>query len=101
MEDAFAIFAPGDALAPRYRSGETLFIHPTKPPAVGLDCFVRLRSPEGTVALLRHLGGDEAVIRFSSVTSTYLCSEVPRGEILTLERREIVQIGRIVLVATD
>ena len=101
VEDAFAIFAPGDVLAPRYRSAETLYIHPSKPPLVGSDCFVRMLEPERGVAILRHLGGEGSVVRFCPVSSLYPCTAVPHREILTLELGKVARIGRIVLIATD
>jgi plasmid maintenance system antidote protein VapI len=101
VEDAFAIYAPGDFLAPRFRSAETLYVHPNKPPTVGSDCFLRMRAPDRAMAVLRFLGSDAAALGFSSVSSPHPCTAVPRGEILTLNHNEVLQIGRIVLVATD
>lgn len=101
VEDAFAIYAPGEILAPRYRSAETLYVHPHRPPVVGADCYLRIRGPERSMAVLRFLGGDGTSLGFSSVSSPHPCTAVPRGEILTLKRDEVLQIGRIVLIATD
>lgn len=100
IEDAFAIYAPGDLLAPRYRTAETLYVHPRKPPVVGLDCFVRMRVPDRAVAVLRYLGSDRAVLGFSAVSSPYPCAAVPQREIFTLKEHEVLLVGRIVLVAT-
>lgn len=101
VEDAFAIFAPGDILRPRYRSAEVLHIHPRRPPVAGSDCLLRMRDPEGAAALLRYLGENETAIGFSSVTSPYPCGAVPHSEVITIMRRDVAQIGRIVLISAD
>jgi hypothetical protein len=100
VEDAFAIYAPGDFLAPRYRAAETLYVHPSKPPTVGSDCFVRMRTPDRAVAVLRYVGNDGEALGFSSVSSAHPCTAVPQREILTLKQHEILLIGRIMLLAT-
>src|SRR5690606_36977780 len=32
VQDAYAVYVDGDSMAPRYRAGETVYVHPTKPP---------------------------------------------------------------------
>lgn len=98
VEDAYAIFAPGDALAPRYRAGEVLYVHPTRPPVTGCDTLVRLRSPERAVAVLRFLASNDDVVRFTSVNSPHSCAAVRPDEVLSLNQRDILQMGRILLV---
>lgn len=98
VADAYAIFAPGDALAPRYRAGEVLFVHPTRPPVAGCDTLVRLRSPERAVAVLRYLSSTDEVVRFTSVNSPHSCTAVRPDEVLSLHHREILQMGRVLLI---
>jgi hypothetical protein len=76
-----------------------LYIHPTKPPTVGCDVFVRRRE-DNHVVLLRYLGAEGASSKFSSASSTFPCTAVPEADILTLNREKISQIGRVVLIAT-
>lgn len=96
---AFGLFVPDDGLAPRMRAGEVIYVHPHKPPVAGTDVVVRLRSPAGRIAVLRCRGGDERVVRFGPVTT----SRPPERheKTLDLERGEILQIGRIVLIAME
>jgi hypothetical protein len=94
----FGLFVPNDSLSPRVRAGELMYIHPHKPPAIGSDVCVRLRSAPGRIALLRHLGADEDAVRFTTMTN--LRPGRPE-EPLTIGRDEIAQIGRIVLIATE
>lgn len=101
VEGAFALFAPVDVLAPRFRSGDTLYVHPTKPPVVGADVFLRMLLPAGEGAVLRYLGGDGVRVRFSAVWSRHPCTAVPRDEVVTIGAKDIAQMGRIVLVAMD
>lgn len=98
VEGASGIFAPGDTLSPRYRSGDTLYVHPTKPATVGSDVLVRRREDKH-VALLRYLGGDDASLKFSSACSVYPCTSVPDDDVLSLNRESILQVGRIVLIS--
>jgi transcriptional regulator with XRE-family HTH domain len=100
VEGASGIFAPSDAFSPRYRAGDTLYVHPTKPPAIGCDVFVRRRE-DNQVALLRYLGGDGASLKFSSASSVFACTAVPDDDVLVLTRETISQIGRIVLISTN
>lgn len=100
VEGAFGIYSPGDFLAPRYRAGEVLYVHPGKPPTVGSDCLVRLK-PSERMAILRHLGRDGSSLGFGSVSSPAPCNDVHRREIDFFGENEISQIGRIVLVARD
>jgi transcriptional regulator with XRE-family HTH domain len=100
VEGAFGVYAPGDFLAPRYRAGEVLYVHPGKPPTVGSDCLIRLKPPE-RIAILRYLGREGSSLGFGSVSSAAPCNAVNRREIETFEEKEISQIGRIVLVARD
>lgn len=43
---AFAFYARGDSMAPRYRPGELVYVVPDRPPAEGQDCLVELVSGE-------------------------------------------------------
>jgi hypothetical protein len=81
------------------RAGEVIYVHPHKPPVAGTDVVVRLRSPAGRIAVLRYLDGDDATFRFVSVTATRP-PERP-DETRALGRSEVLQIGRILLIATE
>jgi hypothetical protein len=81
------------------RAGEVIYVHPHRPPVAGTDVVVRLRAPAGRIAVLRYAGGNDRVLRFVPVTASR-----PPGrpeETMSLERSEIAQIGRVLLIATD
>jgi hypothetical protein len=47
MQDAFAFYATGESMAPRYRPGELVFAVMNKPPVHGQDCVVELTDGNG------------------------------------------------------
>lgn len=96
----FGVFVPGDGLAPRIRAGEVVYVHPSKPPTAGSDVFVRMRKPEGGVAILRFLKRDGDVVRFDHVADPRWERDRPR-DALRIGWDEIGQIGRIVLISTE
>lgn len=86
----YALFIPDGALAPRFLVDEVVYVHPHKPPKVGSWVVLRLRSPEGRVAIgeLTALDGD------------YI--ELASGNKMQRFRRDqIGQIGRIVVSSTE
>jgi transcriptional regulator with XRE-family HTH domain len=96
---AFGIFLPDDALAPRARAGEVLYVHPNKPPIANVDVFVLFKSPADRIAILRCLDGDDRSLRFVSVTAVR--PPQPSERPFSIERDQIAQIGRIVLIAME
>ena len=51
MAEAFAYYMPDDALAPRYFTGEIIYVHPTRPPVAARDCIII--HVDGTAKLAR------------------------------------------------
>ena len=43
VPDAYAVYVIGDSMAPRYRAGETVFVHPGKPPRKGDYVVVQIQ----------------------------------------------------------
>jgi len=43
VRDAYAVFVDGESMYPRYRSGETVYAHPSRPARRGDDVIVQLR----------------------------------------------------------
>jgi SOS-response transcriptional repressor LexA len=87
---AYALFVPDDQLAPRYRAGEVIYIHPSRPPTAGSFVVVRFRTPKGRVAI-----GEVTLFDTKS-----LGLRVSAGQ-ETLNLAEIGQIGRIVVTSTE
>ena len=44
---AFAIFVAGGSMEPRFREGELVFVHPSRPPMPGCDVIVELHGERG------------------------------------------------------
>jgi len=44
---AFAVFASGDSMSPRYEEGELVFVHPGRPATPGCDVIVELKGRDG------------------------------------------------------
>ena len=51
MAEAFAYYMPDDTLAPRYFTGEIIYVHPTRPPVAARDCIII--HVDGTAKLAR------------------------------------------------
>lgn len=88
---AFALFLPDDELAPRYRAGEVIYVHPSKPPLSGTYVVIRLRGPSKQVFI-----GEISEIALNSVEI-----RTARGRLRTIAKQDIGQIGRIVVSATE
>ena len=44
---AFAIYATGDSMSPRYEEGEIVFVHPGRPAMPGSDVIIELHGSDG------------------------------------------------------
>jgi phage repressor protein C with HTH and peptisase S24 domain len=59
MTNAFAFYAIGESMQPRYRAGELVYAVAGKPPVHGQDCVVELQNGEGYLREFdRHTGKD-------------------------------------------
>lgn len=69
VPDAYAIYVAGESMEPRYRQGETVWVHPHKPPHVGSDVVVQLHgeddgdAPSGFIKEYRGRSGDKVTLR--------------------------------------
>lgn len=48
VRDAFALFVVSDSMWPRFAPGETVFVHPHRPPTPGSDVVVEMKAAEGS-----------------------------------------------------
>jgi transcriptional regulator with XRE-family HTH domain len=95
---AFGVFLPDNSLAPRVWAGEVLYVHPNKPAVANADVYVRFKAPRDRIAILRCLDANEHSLEFVSVrVATPSRSSGPPFWI----RRAEIDIGRIVLIATE
>lgn len=81
IADAFAYYIPDDALAPRYFTGEIVYVHPTRPPAAARDCLVL--HADGAVTLARLVAQTETKIRVQSFAPAKE-KDIPRKNIAAL-----------------
>jgi SOS-response transcriptional repressor LexA len=51
VRDAYALFVRDDDMQPRYFRGETVYVHPSRPPMSGADCVIEMK--DGRVLLRR------------------------------------------------
>lgn len=70
VPDAYAVFVAGDSMEPRYYPGETVYIHPTKPPRRGDFVVVQIHDQHGTTMgyvkrLVGYIEGDLVVSQFN------------------------------------
>jgi transcriptional regulator with XRE-family HTH domain len=93
---AYALFVPDNRLAPRYRAGEVIYVHPSRPPTVGSFVTVRFRPPDGRVVI-----GEVTLADPRSLTLRTEGWDGKRERELTLKMEEVGQIGRIVVTATE
>lgn len=49
MKGAFALYARGDSMFPRYMPGDPVYAISNRPPAKGQDCFVEMKNGEGFI----------------------------------------------------
>lgn len=93
VNGAYAVYIDGESMAPRYKPGETVWVHPTKPARRGDDVIVQIHPPEddgsppwGYVKEYVGWSGDRLV----------LLQHNPSGEVV-FDRIEVVSIHPIVL----
>tara|TARA_R110002124_G_scaffold193265_2_gene360542 strand:- start:335 stop:943 length:609 start_codon:yes stop_codon:yes gene_type:complete len=84
-KDAYAFYVVSGAYEPRYYSGELVYIHPGKPPAMAQDCLVR--RADGTESLYRYMG--------QSVQEVML-SNLQNGAAVTFPHTEIRALSAVV-----
>lgn len=58
--DAFAVYATGDSMEPRFYAGEILFVHPNRPLSRG--CFVVIEFTDGRGLVKQFLRQDEKTL---------------------------------------
>jgi phage repressor protein C with HTH and peptisase S24 domain len=46
VNNAYSVYVDGESMAPRYRPGETVYVHPGRPPRRGDDVIVQIRANE-------------------------------------------------------
>ena len=51
VRDAYALFVRDEDMQPRYFRGETIYVHPARPPMTGSDCVIEMK--DGRVLLRR------------------------------------------------
>ncbi|TVQ82562.1 MAG: XRE family transcriptional regulator [Micavibrio sp.] len=83
--DAYAVYIVSGEYEPRYYSGELVYIHPGKPPAVAQDCLVETR--DGTRRFYRYAGQSQQDIRVS---------ELQNGKDVVLPQHDVAALCAVV-----
>ncbi|TCR07217.1 helix-turn-helix domain-containing protein [Neorhizobium sp. JUb45] len=92
VPNAYAVYIDGESMWPRYKAGETVYVHPTKPSRRGDDVIVQIRPasedlpPLGYVKEFVGWAGSDLVLRQYN----------PEGEI-RFAREDVVSVHPIVL----
>jgi|NGEPerStandDraft_6_1074524.scaffolds.fasta_scaffold64040_1 transcriptional regulator with XRE-family HTH domain len=91
---AYALFIPDDSLAPRYRSGEVIYLNPARPAQVGDYALIQLRAPaDRQTAVIAEIVG---------IDSSRIQLKAPNGNtVFYLERANIGEIHRIILCSVE
>jgi len=63
VRDAFAVYAAGEAMSPRYYPGELVYIAAGKPPLPGQDCLIELMNGESHLRQFVGFKGGDLVCR--------------------------------------
>ncbi len=64
IADAFAIYVGDDSMAPRYLRGETVYVHPHRPPRAPQDMVLQSVSGAMTLCRLAAQSGDRLHLQF-------------------------------------
>jgi len=92
VPNAYAVYVDGESMYPRYKSGETVYVHPSKPARRGDDVIVQIapeedgKPPHGYVKEFVGWAGDELILRQYNPESK-----------LNFDRRRVVSVHPIVL----
>jgi phage repressor protein C with HTH and peptisase S24 domain len=55
VPNAYSVFVDGESMSPRYRQGETVYVHPGKPPRRGDDVIVQIKPNEESAPPLGYI----------------------------------------------
>lgn len=92
VPNAYAVYIDGESMWPRYKAGETVYVHPTKPSRRGDDVIVQIRPASEDVPPLGYVkefvgwAGSDLVLRQYN----------PEGEI-RFDRNDVVSVHPIIL----
>lgn len=78
---AFALYVTNDRMAPRYFPGETVYVHPHRPPVPPQDVVVA--TPAGALTLCRLIAADAATLRVQYLNPPRE-EKIPRDDIAAL-----------------
>lgn len=84
-KDAYAFYVASGAYEPRYYSGELVYIHPGKPPAMAQDCLVR--RTDGVESLYRYMGQSAQEVTLA---------DLQNGKPVTLPRKDVRALAAVV-----
>jgi transcriptional regulator with XRE-family HTH domain len=91
---AYALFIPDESLAPRYRSGEVIYLNPARPAQIGDYALIQLRAPADRQAVV--------IAEIVGIDISRIQLKAPNGNaVVFLERENIKEIHRIILSSVE
>ncbi len=84
VPDAYALIAPDDSMAPMYRRGQTLYLHPHKPPQPTCGLLVRFKN--GTAQIRAYIQETPQTLRLRSFGDSPKEEEISLSEIERCDR---------------
>ncbi len=84
LDDSFALYIADQSYSPRYQKGEVIYLHPSRPPEMGRDCLVELKS--GGYQIWRYLGEEDR---------TLLCENTNLGKKTKIDLSDIAFIYNV------
>lgn len=95
VPDAYAVYVSGESMVPRYRPGETVFVHPGRPARRGDDVVVQVRAsgddgvPHGFIKEYVSQTGSKLILRQYNPEKQI---EIPAEDVVSIHL--IVQSGK-------
>lgn len=71
MKGAFALYACGESMTPRYMPGELVYAASKKPPIRGQDCIIELNNGEGYLKQFDKIESDEVLCKQLNPAKTW------------------------------
>lgn len=93
VPNAYAVYVYGDSMAPRYRHGELVFMHPGRPPSRGCYVLVQIGEPDEPAGPTRRAFIKEYV---RQTTNKLVLAQLNPPKTIEIDMRLVKGIHRIV-----
>lgn len=92
--EVYALYVVGTSMSPAYRPGDLVYVHPSKPPAVGCDVIIQIkpkRDGDGPRCYLKRL--------VRRTADKVICEQFSPAEQVTYALAEILSVHRVLTLA--